>query len=87
MHTTLIDAASTVLAADVNLDGIKTLVIRVLGTALLIVLLVRMFNAYTKRQWGEMVGEIVAVLLIGFFVWTPDTAVQMLKDLTSSIFS
>ncbi|PRZ39670.1 hypothetical protein CLV47_11834 [Antricoccus suffuscus] len=77
---------SDVLAAGINLDSLKNLVIKVLGTVLIIILLVRIMNAYAKRQWGEIVAEVIGVIVVGFFVWTPDTAIGLLQDITSSIF-
>ena len=79
--------SSSVLAAGINLDTLKNLVIQVLGTVLIIILLVRVMNAYAKRQWGEIVAEVIGVVVVGFFVWTPDTAISLIQSITSSIFS
>ncbi len=80
-------SADLLAAAAPNLDGVKNTVIQIAATVLVIVLVFRLLSAWTKRSYGEIIVEIVAVLVIGFFIWTPDSAVAALQGITSSIFA
>lgn len=85
MTTTLIDvtaAASTTL----DLSGVTTTVLSALASALLLWAAVKIFMAYASRSWGLIVTEIIAVIVVGFFIWTPTQAIDMLKSVTGGIF-
>ena len=79
-------AADTMYVALPSLDGFKNTIITLAGTALIIVLVIRMFTAYAKKQWGELVGELIAVIFVGWFVWDTDGAIATLKEISTSIF-
>ena len=74
------------IVAAVSLDGIKTTVLSLLGTALVILICWRVTAAWAKRNYGEIVVEIIAVLIIGWFVLTPDSAMSTLAEWRTSIF-
>lgn len=67
---------------NIDLSGIQNTVVTTVATVILIVLIVRLVGAYFRRAWGEMVAEVVFVLVIGFFVWFPDAAETMLRTVT-----
>lgn len=83
MHT-INTAVTDVLAAEATFDfsGIQNTVVRIVGSLLIIILVIRAAIAYAKRSWGELVSEVVFVLVIGWFVWFPTNAIETLKAIT-----
>ena len=69
-----------------NLDGFKNQILTLVGVAFIIVIVVRMFTAYAKKNWGELVVEMVAIVFVGWFVWFPDSAIATIKAIIQSIF-
>lgn len=74
-----------IVAATITLEGLKTMVLSVLGVAFLIVLVVRIFNHWTKSDWGKMVGEVVIAVVVAIFVFFPDTALTVIKDVAEGL--
>lgn len=72
-------------AATITLEGLKTVILSVLGAAFLIVLVVRIFNHWTKSDWGKMVGELVIAVVVAIFVFFPDTALTVIKDVAEGL--
>ena len=71
---------------NITLEGLKTTILAVLGTAFLIVLIVRIFNHWTKNDWGKMVGELVVAVVVAVFVFLPDTALGVIKGIANTLF-
>lgn len=71
---------------DLDLSGFTNVVLKLVGSIVLIILIVRLVNAYGKRQWGELVTEILAFIVIGFVVYFPQQALALLKSIMTSIF-
>lgn len=82
-HPTL--AASLGPAAP-TLDSLSSTILTLVGSAFVIVIVVRMFTAYAKKNWGELITELVAVLFVGWFIWDTDGAISTLKGLVTGIF-
>lgn len=72
--------------AAVSLDGMKTTVLGVLGTVIVILLCWRVTAAWAKKGYGEIVVEVIAAIVIGWFVFTPDSAMATLASWRTSIF-
>ena len=70
---------------NITLEGLKTTVLAVLGVAFLIVLVVRIFNHWTKSDWGKMVGEVVVAVVVAVFVFFPDTALAIIKNVADGL--
>ena len=70
-----------------NLDfsGLQNDVIQVVASVIILILVVRLAMAYGRRAWGEMIGEVLFVLVIGWVVWFPDSAETALKSVTGGI--
>lgn len=70
-----------------NLDfsGLQNDVIQVVASVIILILVVRLAMAYGRRAWGEMIGEVLFVLVIGWFVWFPESAEAMLKAITQQV--
>lgn len=70
-----------------NLDfsGLQNDVIQVVASVIILILVVRLAMAYARRAWGEMVGEVLFVLVIGWFVWFPESAESTLRAITSQV--
>ena len=77
--------ATTLLAAP-NLSSLSSLIFTVLGTIIMAVVAVRIFTAYAKKSWGELITEVVAVIFVGWFVWFPDSAKATLTAIIQGIF-
>lgn len=81
----LVGSSTTMLAAP-TLTGVSALIFTVLGTVIMAFVAVRMFMAYTKKNWGELITELVAVIFVGWFVWFPDSAMATIKAIIQGIF-
>lgn len=86
MRTTTIDV--TAAAGDLNIDlsGVTGVVLSALASILLLFAAVKIFTAYASRSWGLIVTEIVAVLVVGWFIWTPNAAIATMQSVTAGIF-
>lgn len=85
MDTTTLD----LLAAEgltINLDGPIATVLSALASVLLLWAAVKIFMAYASRSWGLMVTEVIAVLVVGWFIWTPNSAISTLQSVSSTVF-
>jgi len=72
--------------AAVSLSGMQTIVLSVLGTVIVILLCWRVVAAWAKRSYGEIAIEIVAALIVGWFVFSPTSAMDTLASWRTSIF-
>ncbi|MFV0535308.1 MAG: TcpD family membrane protein [Cumulibacter sp.] len=70
---------------NITLEGLKTLVLSVLGAAFLILLVVRIFQHWTKSDWGKMVGEMVIAVVVAIFVFFPETALELIKSIADGL--
>jgi len=77
---------STTMLAAPTLTGVSALIFTVLGTVIMAFVAVRMFIAYTKKNWGELITELVAVAFVGWFVWFPSSAMVTIKTIIQGIF-
>jgi hypothetical protein len=73
-------------AAAPSIDSLSSLILTLVGSAFVIVIVVRMFTAYAKKNWGELITELVAVLFVGWFVWDSASAITTLKGIVTGIF-
>jgi hypothetical protein len=69
-----------------TLDSLSQTILTLVGSAFVIVIVVRMFTAYAKKNWGELITELVAVLFVGWFIWDTTGAITTLKGLVTGIF-
>ena len=83
--TPLFAAAGPAPAAP-SIDSLSNLVLTLVGSAFVIVIVVRMFTAYAKKNWGELITELVAVLFVGWFIWDTAGAISTLKGIVTGIF-
>jgi hypothetical protein len=67
---------------DGDLSG---LILKIVGNLFLIVLVIRAFQHYLKKEWGELWGHIaVSVILIGFIYFT-DQVMTILKSIWTMV--
>ena len=69
-----------------SIDSLSSLVLTLVGSAFVIVIVVRMFTAYAKKNWGELITELVAILFVGWFIWDTTGAITTLKGIVTGIF-
>lgn len=81
-----ITLADTTYMALPNFDSFGNTIISILGTIVFIVLAIRMVVAYGKKQYGEMITELIAAIFVFWFVFFPDNAKDTIKAITQSIF-
>ena len=79
-------AADPAKAPGLSLDGVSSLIFTLLGSIIMAVVGVRMFTAYTKKAWGELITELVAVVFIGWFVWFPGSAQTTIQGIIHGVF-
>ena len=68
-----------------DFSGLQNTVVQAVASLIILILLVRLVMAYTRRAWGEMVTEVAFVLVIGWFVWFPDSAQEALRGITGAV--
>lgn len=80
-------SSSTALSpAAPSIDSLSSLILTLVGSAFVIVIVVRMFTAYAKKAWGELITELVAVIFVGWFIWDTTGAINTLKGIVTGIF-
>ena len=69
-----------------SIESLSTLILTLVGSAFVVVIVVRMFTAYAKKNWGELITELVAILFVGWFIWDTAGAIATLKGVVTGIF-
>lgn len=69
-----------------NFDSFTATIMTLLGSVVMLVLIVRLFTAWAKKNWGEVVVEVIGFLFIGWFVFFPDNAKTTMQELIRQIF-
>lgn len=82
----LVSQASTTFVALPQFDSLKNAIITILGSLVMIILVIRIVTAYGKKQYGEMITELIAVIFVAWFVFTPDSAQSTIVSLAKTIF-
>ncbi len=82
----LTGTAAALSPAVPSIDSLSSLILTLIGSAFVIVIVVRMFTAYAKKNWGELITELVAVLFVGWFIWDTTGAITTLKGIVTGIF-
>lgn len=82
----LVMQASTIFVALPQFDSLKNGIITLLGSVVMIILVIRIVTAYGKKQYGEMITELIAVIFVAWFVFTPDSAQNTIVSLAKTIF-
>ena len=68
-------------------DGIaiKDAVLVLAGNVFIIIFIVRTVGAFAKKEWGELVVNVVAAIVIIGFVYFTDSSIEVLKSIWSMI--
>lgn len=69
---------------NIDLSGITATVLQVLASLILIILAFRVSAAWIQRGWGLIVAEVAMVLIVGYFVWFPNSAIASLKSIVQA---
>lgn len=59
---------------------LKDWVLLLAGNIFVVILAVRSVGYFAKREWGEFTGMIIAAVLVAGFVYFPDQAISVLKQ-------
>ena len=79
-------ARETYHLAAPNLTSTSTIVLSLLGTAFTIFMATKVFHAYARKDWGMLVVEILAGVVVAYFVLMPASAVAMLQTFATMVF-
>lgn len=60
-------------------DAFKDWVIAILGNIFIIIMAVRMVGHYTKREWGELIGNVIMAVIVAAIVYMPDQFIGLLR--------
>lgn len=63
----------------------KDWVLILAGNIFIVVLVFRSIGAYTKRDWGELITNIVAGIIIAGLIYANDTTMNLLKSIWNLI--
>jgi len=69
-----------------SLTGFSSLIFTLLGSVIMVVVAIRMFTAYAKKNWGELITELIAVIFVGWFIWFPGSAKATIVAIIHQIF-
>lgn len=87
MDTEYITGAAGWLAAEpVDLSGLRTWVLAIVGTLFVIIFAVRAVLGWARKDWGELIGFFAAGIFVAWVVFFPDDAVNTMKDLADQVF-
>lgn len=69
-------------------DGIaiKDAVLVLAGNIFIIIFIVRTVGAFAKKEWGDLVVNILAAIVIAGFVYFTDSSIEVLKGIWSMLF-
>lgn len=80
---------STLVAAAGDLpDGVavKDWVLLLAGNIFIIIFVIRAIGAFAKKEWGELVVNFLAGIVIAGFVYFTDSSITVLKSIWTTIF-
>jgi hypothetical protein len=69
-----------------NGESIKNAVLILAGNVFIIIFIIRSVGAFAKREWGELVVNFLAGVIIVGLVYFTDSSVQVMKTIWSMIF-
>ncbi len=69
-----------------NLTSVSSTVLTLLGTLFTVWMASKIFHAYAKKDYGSLVVELLAGVVVAFFVLLPDQGVALLQQLATMIF-
>ena len=55
------------------------LALKIVGNIFIVVLVVRAFGAYLKKEWGDLVTELVFAVILAGFIYFTDQSIGILK--------
>lgn len=61
-------------------SGLKDWVLLIAGNIFVIFLVARAVGYYARREWGEMIGHLLAGVLVAGLVYSTDATVNLLKE-------
>lgn len=64
----------------------KDAVLVLAGNLFIVIFIVRMVGSYAKREWGELVTNFLAAIVIAGLIYMNEQFIEVLKKLTSMIF-
>lgn len=59
--------------------GLRDAVLLIVGNLVVAILAVKAIGAWTRNEWGELLGLVAGAALIGGIAWFPDQAIDLLK--------
>jgi hypothetical protein len=74
-------------AGQINLTGIQSILLSALGTAVFLILAWRLTAAWATHRYGEIVTEIIACMVVGWFIFDPAGSMATLNSWRTSIFA
>lgn len=60
-------------------DAIKNTVLIAAGNIFIIIFVVRSIGAYAKKEWGELVTNILAAIILVGFIYFTDSSINTFK--------
>lgn len=86
MHHTMIVAEVMAQGGGITAqsgEGLKNVVLGIIGSLLLIVMAGRMLASYTEERYGKMISLVAGGAAVAGVVYFPDTAISIVKGLFS----
>lgn len=66
-------------------SDLKDWVLLIAGNVFIIILVVRAIGYYAKREWGELIGHILIAVIVAGFIFTPNTAISLLRGIWEKV--
>ncbi|HEX5495850.1 MAG TPA: hypothetical protein VFX70_14865 [Mycobacteriales bacterium] len=73
-------------SVPLDLSGLKTWVLTIVGTLFIVIFVIRAVVHYAAKDWGQLIGFVVAGIFVAWIVFFSDSAVTTLKNLAAQIF-
>ncbi|MER7112252.1 hypothetical protein [Streptomyces sp. NPDC000229] len=68
-------------------DGtqLKDWVLLIAGNIFIVILAVRGIGYYAKREWGELIGHLMAAVVIAGIVYAPNVAIGLFRGIWEKV--
>lgn len=68
-------------------NGLVSWALTIVGSLFGLVLAVRSFGHWAKREWGQLITHVAGAAVVAYMIFSPNDAVTLLKSIGAKIAS
>jgi len=61
-------------------SDLKTAVLVVAGNIFIVILVIRSLGSYAKKEWGELIGQLLIAVVLAGLIYANDTTMTLIKS-------